>query len=122
MRRTFDAKKALKQMADEVTPPVPPVLRHGGIGIASFLAALLALAFMFSGMSLAASPTSTEVYLITAMVFLGLILGGMSGGLGIAGLCNKDLKKIFPVLGITIRLGVVSLCAAVVAFNLSHAP
>ncbi len=102
-----------------------PALKHGGLGIASFLTALTALFIAFLDFVVAqylgaihegsrASATFEGAVLILCM-FLSLI----AIGLGAAAVRDKEFKRVFAVWGLSIALGTILLFGAIVAFGLA---
>ena len=88
--------------------------RHSGIGIASFIlslamGALLFLLLIVAGVMESSSPGGIDEESPEA-VGLGLLLIGsfiaqlVAAGLAIGGLCQRDRKKIFAVLGLVFSL------------------
>ena len=93
-------------------------LKHSGIGIASFVISIFMGIFYFSviliaGVVGAANPEGINEESVTAVVIGLLILAGLGVsligiGLGIAGVIQKEYKKILSVLGLVFNsLGVI---------------
>lgn len=97
------------------TPPTPavttaPALKHSGLGIAAFVISLVAgigmfLVFVIAGMmQLRMSGGLSEhkgAVMMVGVVVIGLFLTNLVGtGLAIGGLCQKERRKIFPILGL----------------------
>jgi hypothetical protein len=84
--------------------------KHSGFGIASFVISLLAglllfLTFVAIGMVSAASPEGIDedspIALLLGLLILAFMALAMIGlGLGIAGCCQPNRLKVFPVLGV----------------------
>lgn len=78
--------------------------KHSGIGIASFVTSitvgiLVFLTTVVSGI-MVASAASEEFFTIVGLLILALLsVDVVALGLGIGGLCQKDRKKIFAILG-----------------------
>ncbi len=101
----------------------PSLLKHSGLGIASFIVSLMVgavefLVIMAAGIIEATTPGGMDEQSMAAIVVGLFILGGlmanMAGvGLGIAGLVQRDRKKVFSTLGLvfngTAILGIVML-------------
>jgi hypothetical protein len=86
------------------------LLKHSGPGVASFIIALAAgiavgLSILVAGIVEASRPgalgpgSSGEV-MIGAVVCLGLLIALVGLGLGIAGVCQSNRKKVFAVIGL----------------------
>jgi hypothetical protein len=85
--------------------------RHSGIGIASFILSLMVgflifLTIISAGVMAAVAPQGVVQEEAPAWVVLGLVLLALmfadlvALGLGIAGLCQNNRKKVFAILGI----------------------
>jgi len=99
------------------------LLRHSGLGIASFILSLMVgavefLVIMAAGIVEATTPGGMDEQSMAAILIGLFILGGlmanMAGvGLGIAGLVQRDRKRVFSTLGLvfngTAILGIVML-------------
>jgi hypothetical protein len=101
-----------------VEPPV--ALKHSGIGISSFILALAAgigtfvVVVVAGAMAAAAGPQGINEQSPQAVVVGLLLIGGVLASLlalvlGIVGLCEKNRKKIFALLG-TLLSGLTLLC------------
>ena len=87
---------------------------HSALGIASFVIACVSamIAFVcvaYAGILETITPggideTSTEVAIVGLGIIGGILLSLVSLGLAIAGLFQRDQKKIFPALGLVISL------------------
>lgn len=82
-------------------------MKHSGLGIASFCISLFAGLIMIVMIVLAgmlAASGQSEDSLGFALVGLGIIGMGVllmvALGLGIAGVCMRDTKKLFAILGL----------------------
>jgi hypothetical protein len=99
------------------------IARHRGLGITSFILAIVVLLGVFTAMAVAgvttingtATPTSKTLVGI-GLLFL-LLLDVVAIALGIAGLVDRTSKKTFPVLGITLCAGTLVLTGAVIAIG-----
>lgn len=99
------------------------LLKHSGLGIASFIISLMVGAVEFlvviaAGIIEAMTPGGMDeqsmAAVLVGLVILGGLMANMAGvGLGVAGLVQSDRKKIFPSLGLafngTAILGIVML-------------
>jgi hypothetical protein len=84
--------------------------KHSGLGIASFVVSLLIgasefLLIMIAGVLEAATPGGMDnesliVLFIGLFVIVGLFANLAGVGLGIAGLVQRDRKKVFSALGV----------------------
>jgi hypothetical protein len=91
-------------------PPAAVPLKHSGLGIASFVISLAAGAlmlglFVLAGFVHIASQGALGAHRGTvAVIGLGvismLLVHTVGAGLGIGGICQKDRKKLFAVLGL----------------------
>ena len=103
-------------------------MKHSGIGIASFIISIVNGLFLFLLTAIAGiietttpggmneeSPTAIVVGLL---LFLGLGLNLVGTGLGIAGVMQKNHKRIFAVLGLVFNLGVIILVIAIMTIGL----
>jgi hypothetical protein len=83
--------------------------KHSGLGIASFIMSILVglllfVMFAIAGIMEASRPEGIDETSASAVV-LGLFILGflalavVAFGLGIAGLCQKERKKVFAILG-----------------------
>ena len=103
------------------TPPSPvaapaPVLKHSGVGIASFVVSIavgigMFLVFTVAGVLQLRMPGGLREHKIMAMVVglivIGLVIATLSGiGLAIGGLYQKERRKVFPALGLAINLAI----------------
>ncbi|MCD6309870.1 MAG: hypothetical protein J7M18_04100 [Candidatus Eremiobacteraeota bacterium] len=90
--------------------------KHSGLGIASFVISIAVgiifiLSFIIMGTIVAiegkipepTSPVAIISGLIMMLGFVGLLVGA---GLGIAGLFEKNRKKIFSILGLIFNAGI----------------
>ncbi|MFM2480302.1 hypothetical protein [Celerinatantimonas sp. YJH-8] len=92
------------------------VQKHSGVGIAAFVISIISLLFIFFLMFLLGimttavaahrSALSTGILLISFLSIVPLLMNLVALGLGIAGLLQRDRKKIFPILG-TILSGII---------------
>jgi hypothetical protein len=107
-----------RQMDDQV------VLRHKGLGIASFVIAIVVLVlvfllFLIAGVmktSGAATPTANAV--IGSLIFLLWLIDVVGVAIGIAGVMDRTAKKTFPVLGIVIGGAVLVLSIILIVIGL----
>ena len=88
-------------------------LKHSGLGISSFIIALIIGFFvfvivMFAGYVEMTTPggmneSSVAAVLIGLAIIFGLFVSIIGLGLGIGGLFQKNKKKVFPILGIVMN-------------------
>ena len=107
-----------------------PRLKHSGLGIASFIVSLAMGVYFILVVFVAAviatvtpgdmPDTSPAAVIIGLFAVLGLI-GCVAGiGLGIAGMCQKNRKKVFSILGLIINgLIVLGVLAAAIVGSLA---
>jgi hypothetical protein len=84
--------------------------KHSGLGISSFIIStaigvLMFLLFIVAGVMETSTPggideDSTGAMLVGLFLIAFLVLDLLAIGLGIAGLIQKDRKKIFSILGV----------------------
>ncbi len=92
--------------------------KHSGLGIASFVTSiaagilLIASSVVAFSMEYAASDADGIFFLFVFTVFIADLV---ALGLGIGGLCQKDQKKIFAILGTVISalVGMVMIFVAI---------
>jgi cation transport ATPase len=102
-----------------------PKLRHGGLGISSFVIAIIALIFiiLLFGVAGAVRASGRSTPAVDTVVGLAMLLAWVADligiGLGIAGALDKRSKKTFPILGLVIGLGTIILTGALVLIGLS---
>ena len=78
--------------------------KHSGVGIASFITSIVVGILIFflivvSGVMVASMPSEGLFVVVGLFVIALLIADIVALGLGIGGLCQKDRKKIFAILG-----------------------
>jgi hypothetical protein len=101
------------------------VRRHKGLGISSFIIALICSAFLLIVFAIAGFLTSTGKATpgTNTLVGFGMIFGVfvdlIAIGLGIAGAMDRSSKKVFPVLGLVLGIGIVLLSVALVVIGLA---
>lgn len=93
------------------------IMKHSGPGIASFILAMVIGAFdfvlfIFAGVVEMSTQGGMDEESIIAIVIGLLIFGGLAAnllgiGLGIAGMIQKDRKKVFAALGMTFNAVVI---------------
>lgn len=87
-------------------------LKHSGMGIASFVIAiaqgiLTVIVIVVAGILTTMGPQSEHqgAFMIVGLVIMGGMLLHLIGiGLGIAGACQKNRKKIFSILGLILNI------------------
>jgi hypothetical protein len=93
-------------------------LKHSGLGIASFIIAIVVvevfefLLIVVTGIVEATNPGGVEAKptiatVVGMSIFLGFGLSLVGIGLGIAGLIQKNRKKVFTILGLVSNLAVI---------------
>jgi hypothetical protein len=100
------------------------IARHKGLGIASFILAIVTLSGIFMAIVLAglmsvngsATPTLKMIVGFAMLFFLLLDVVGIA--VGIAGVVDRTSKKTFPVMGIALCTGTLVLRAVIVAVGL----
>jgi hypothetical protein len=103
-------------------------LKHSGLGIASFIISIFLGIFDFflvviAGVVEATSPggmdeKSAIAVVLGLLLFLGFGLSLVGIGLGIAGLIQKNRKKLFSVLGFIFNLAVVLVVLGIMVLGL----
>jgi len=94
------------------------LLKHSGLGVASFILSIAIGVFDFlvvalAGLMEASTPGGMDEESVIAIIIGLFILGGLAAnlagmGLGIAGLAQRDRKKVFSVLGLAFNTAIVS--------------
>ena len=103
------------------------VLRHKGLGIASFIICLFALILIFllfavAGALKSQGRSTPEVNMVVgSALFVFLFLDIVGVALGIAGLFDRGSKKVFPVLGVVIGAVILLATIGLVLFGLKMA-
>lgn len=103
--------------------------KHSGLGIASFVLSIVSLVLIFgllivAGVLEATTPGGMNEESVEAIV-VGLLLFAFIGtaliatGLGIAGLCQKQRKKIFAILGTIFSLVTVVSTVSLISFGMT---
>ncbi|GIU20614.1 hypothetical protein TUM4644_10420 [Shewanella colwelliana] len=116
--------------ANSTTSATPAIeAKHSGLGIASFVLSIVSLVLTFgllivAGVLEATTPGGMNEESIEAIV-VGLLLFAFIGtaliatGLGIAGLCQKQRKKIFAILGTIFSLVTVVSTVSLISFGMT---
>ena len=100
------------------------LLRHRGLGIASFIIAmvvllLILLVFGVAGALRVSGVKSPAIDVVIGLAAIALWLANLVGiGLGIAGLIDKTSKKTFPILGLVIGAGTLAISVGVVLIGI----
>lgn|SRR5262249_10189407 len=103
------------------------LLRHRGLGIASFAVAMvvLLLIFLVFGVAGVLKVSGIKNPAIDVIIGLGIIvlwLANLVGiGLGIEGVVDKTSKKIFPILGLVIGAGTLAISVGAVVIGIRMA-
>lgn len=93
------------------------LLKHSGLGIASFILSVAVGIFdfvlvAFAGLVEASTPGGMDEESVIAILIGIFILGGLAAnlagtGLGVAGLVQRDRRKVFSVLGLAFNVAIV---------------
>ena len=100
------------------------VLRHKGLGIASFVISIAVLVFVFflfiiaGAMKNAGTATPAADMVFGGAIFFFWLLDAVGVAIGIAGALDRTAKKTFPVLGIVIGGAVLVLSIVLVLIGL----
>jgi len=86
----------------------PPIIKHSGLGIASFVIAIVqgfitAVVVIVAGVLTVKDPEQTNdmaFMLLGLFVIAGIFVHLTGAGLGIAGVIQGNRKKIFSILGL----------------------
>jgi hypothetical protein len=101
------------------------ILRHKGLGIASFVIGLVVffLIFLLFGIAGALKNAGRSEFdsIVGLALFFFWFLDAVGIALGIAGVFDRTSKKTFPILGIAIGAVVLLLSGAAVLIGLSAA-
>jgi len=91
--------------------------KHSGLGVASFILSVAIGVFDFvvvalAGLVEASTPGGMDEESVIAILIGLFILGGLAAnlagmGLGVAGLVQRDRKKVFSVLGLSFNTAIV---------------
>lgn len=103
--------------------------KHGGMGVAAFIVALVSAVMIFilvivAGVLEATTPGGMDEESVAAMtvgllLMLFMLATLIAIGLSIAGLVQKNSKKVFPILGLIISLLTVVLTFGLMAIGLA---
>ena len=100
------------------------LLRHRGLGIASFIIAMVVLLLIFlvfgvAGALRVSGVKNPAIDVVIGLAAIALWLANLVGiGLGIAGLIDKTSKKTFPILGLVIGAGTLAISVGVVLIGI----
>lgn len=104
-------------------------LKHGGMGVAGFIVGLVSAVMIFilvivAGVLEATTPGGMDEESVAAMtvgllLMLFMLATLIAIGLSIAGLVQKNSKKVFPILGLIISLLTVVLTFGLMAIGLA---
>jgi hypothetical protein len=93
------------------------LLKHSGLGVASFILSIAVGVFDFlvvalAGLMEASSPGGMDeesvIAILIGLFILGALAANLAGmGLGIAGMVQRDRKKVFSVLGLAFNAAIV---------------
>ena len=103
--------------------------KHSGLGIASFITSVISIILLFAALAIGGAievttpggmdEDSTEAVLIGLGIIFVLLLALTSFGLGMAGIFQKDCKRIFAILGTVFSATIILATIALVLFGLS---
>jgi hypothetical protein len=102
-----------------------PVRSHKGTGIASFIIGLISVALVMTLVGTAGVMTKagTMTPELTMLIGLGIISAGFVDligiGLGFFGAVDRSSKKVYPVLGLTLNIGILVLFGALAVIGLA---
>jgi hypothetical protein len=109
-------------MSDDFAPGAR--LRHGGLGISSFVVALAAAVVGFAALAAAGylkvthqASTGSDI-IVGSTLFLGLFMELVAVVLGIVGLFDRMTKRTFAVLGLCFAVAGFVLFVGVIAIGL----
>ena len=117
-------------MTSSIQTELPSELerKHSGMGMASFVLSIVAgvaifALFTVAGMMEASTPggmdeRDPEVVLLGLGIIAAILADLVALGLGVAGLCQPDRKKVFAVLGTVFSAVMVAGAIALVALGL----
>ncbi|TCK98405.1 hypothetical protein EDC19_0825 [Natranaerovirga hydrolytica] len=99
-----------KDPNESIQPP-NPATKHSGVGIASFVISLIVGVIMFANIMYAGyvslnmhtydfQSLEAVLLIVGAIMILSLIICLVGLGLGIAGLIQKNRKRVFSILGV----------------------
>jgi hypothetical protein len=98
---------------------------HKGLGIASFITGmfclvLIVLLFGYAGMMTNAGKATPELNMIIGFgLFFAWFIDVIGIGLGIAAALDRSSKKVFPVLGLTVSVGILLLSVTLVVIGIA---
>lgn len=102
-----------------------PVRTHKGKGIASFVIGLISVPLVMTlvGTAGVMTKTGTMTPELTMLIGLGIISAGFVDligiGLGFFGAVDRTSKKIYPVLGLALNIGILVVFGALVVIGLA---
>ncbi|QYJ87901.1 hypothetical protein K0I73_01365 [Shewanella mesophila] len=104
-------------------------MKHSGLGIASFVLSIVSMMLIFgllivAGVIEATTPggmneESVEAVVVGILLFAFIGTALVATGLGIAGLFQKQRKKIFAILGTIFSLVTVVSTLALISFGMT---
>lgn len=126
---SMEATETLATTTPTNTPNPIIEVKHSGLGIASFVLSIISLVLIFgllivAGVLEATTPGGMDETSMAAIV-VGLLLFAFIGtalvatGLGVAGLFQKQRKKIFAILGTVFSLVTVVSTIALITFGMT---
>lgn len=125
----MEATEALAPTTPAITPSPTIEMKHSGLGIASFVLSIVSMMLIFgllivAGVLEATTPggmneESVEAIVVGILLFAFIGTALVATGLGIAGLCQKQRKKIFAILGTIFSLVTVISTVALISFGMT---
>ena len=102
-----------------------PVRTHNAKGIASFIIGVASFVSVLTliGTAGVMTKSGTMTPQFTMLIGLGMISAGFIDligiGLGVVGAVDRSSKKVYPVLGLTLNIGILLLFGALLIVGLS---
>jgi hypothetical protein len=104
-----------------------PALRHGGLGVTSFVMSVVVLVlivvlFGVAGAMKAAGTATPATNVVVGLAIIVLwVLDLVAIALGIAGAIDNTSKKVFPILGLVLAVGTAVISAGLVVIGMHMA-
>lgn len=105
-------------------------IRHSGLGITSFVLAIINLLIFIAALVIGGiistqnlssfDETSPLAVVLGAIIILSFVLSLLGLGLGIAGVCSRNKKKIFAILGVIFNLVFIITVTVLFIFGISQ--
>lgn len=100
-------------------------IKHSGLGITSFIIGIIQsivsfTAIIISGVIYSIPTENQEIIfaIIGLVIFVGLFIHLIGIGLGIAGLLQKNRKKVFSILGLIFNISCVMVVILIICIGL----